>query len=442
MGRLAGGRGKGGGRPRRALGAACRGWALLAAAGFAAGCAGEPEPPPRAFRRGPFLLADPRGAVVAWESAAPAPGLVRWGVDGALDQEVASVGVGARHRVLLEGLPPGRISYAAEAGGHRAPASSFRVPEAGGPVRIAILGDTRDGDRAHRRLVEGILALDPPPSLVVNTGDLVGDGDSAEQWDRFFELEGDLIARVPLAVAPGNHDDPGRPGQFRDWLVPPGSPPGATWWALDHGGARLVVLDTTAPYGTGSSQRAWIEEALTARPAAARHLVVVGHHSPFSSGGHGVTHRRDWEPPRRVLVPRFEAAGVTEVFTGHDHHYERGEVGGVTYVVSGGGGAPSGLTDWLPRRFRRRAPGPPSHLLYGDLLEAYPGWPALAWMMGWEWEGAWWRRAGSRSRHFVVADYGEDGASFAAVDLDGGVIDRWARPSPPPGAGEARDPPR
>jgi hypothetical protein len=36
----------------------------------------------------------------------------------------------------------------------------------------------------------------------------------------------------------------------------------------------------------------------------------------------------------------FSRLGFTAVFTGHDHHYERSiPIGGVTYFVTGGGGA-------------------------------------------------------------------------------------------------------
>jgi len=49
------------------------------------------------------------------------------------------------------------------------------------------------------------------------------------------------------------------------------------------------------------------------------------------------------------LVPLFELYDVDMVFTGHDHNYEHGEVNGIHYVVTGGGGAPlygSGTEGW------------------------------------------------------------------------------------------------
>ena len=59
------------------------------------------------------------------------------------------------------------------------------------------------------------------------------------------------------------------------------------------------------------------------------------HHPPFSISLHGG--QRDL---RERWTPLFERYGVTAVFSGHDHCYERAERNGVHYFVSGGGGAP------------------------------------------------------------------------------------------------------
>jgi acid phosphatase type 7 len=50
------------------------------------------------------------------------------------------------------------------------------------------------------------------------------------------------------------------------------------------------------------------------------------------------------------LGPLFEHYGVNIVFSGHDHNYEHTiPIGGVTYVVSGGGGRslyPAATSEW------------------------------------------------------------------------------------------------
>jgi len=41
-----------------------------------------------------------------------------------------------------------------------------------------------------------------------------------------------------------------------------------------------------------------------------------------------------------IWKPIFEYFGVDIVFNGHDHDYERSVINNITYVVTGGGGAP------------------------------------------------------------------------------------------------------
>jgi predicted phosphodiesterase len=48
---------------------------------------------------------------------------------------------------------------------------------------------------------------------------------------------------------------------------------------------------------------------------------------------------------REALTPLFEQYGVDVVFAGHHHNYERNEVNGITYIVTGGGGAPLGVME-------------------------------------------------------------------------------------------------
>jgi hypothetical protein len=64
--------------------------------------------------------------------------------------------------------------------------------------------------------------------------------------------------------------------------------------------------------------------------------IVFFHHPLYSSGEeHGNTTLL-----QKLWAPVFEHFHVDIVFNGHDHDYERSLVNGVTYIVTGGGGAP------------------------------------------------------------------------------------------------------
>jgi len=67
--------------------------------------------------------------------------------------------------------------------------------------------------------------------------------------------------------------------------------------------------------------------------SAARWKVAVFHQPAYSCGTHGSSPevQREW-------VRLFQRSGVDLVLNGHDHDYQRfAPIGGVTYVVTGGG---------------------------------------------------------------------------------------------------------
>ncbi len=79
----------------------------------------------------------------------------------------------------------------------------------------------------------------------------------------------------------------------------------------------------------------WLDGDLSAaQRRGARAVFVFAHAGPYSSGLHG-----DSAACNRDYVPVLVRHHVTAFFGGHDHDYERGQVGALRYVVTGGGGA-------------------------------------------------------------------------------------------------------
>ena len=107
------------------------------------------------------------------------------------------------------------------------------------------------------------------------------------------------------------------------------------WYTFDYGNGRFISLqvDGFADFDIQSEQYAWLEETLAANTQA--WLFVYFHIPPYSSVQDGLE-----DNVRQALPPLFERYGVDVVFNGHKHNYERNEVNGVTYIVTGGGGAP------------------------------------------------------------------------------------------------------
>lgn len=258
---------------------------------------------------------------------------------GDYDRYVRSPAGRATHHVIeLVGLEPdSAVHYQVVMPKERTGDLSFHTaPRPGEVVRFVVYGDVRSGHDVHARIVEAVQA--EAPDFIVTTGDMVLRGSDAGDWQRFFAITGPLLARIPVYPAIGNHDL-GAHGDEKRTLedmfeLPPGDrPEGATWYGFDVGDVHFAVLDSN--HWGDHRQLAWLEEDLrAARDRGARAIFAACHHGPWSRGPHGGD-----ATAAREYAPVLERYGVLVVFSGHDHLYQRGQVGKLRYVVTGGGGA-------------------------------------------------------------------------------------------------------
>jgi len=128
----------------------------------------------------------------------------------------------------------------------------------------------------------------------------------------------------------GNHDwvAPGlKP--YTDYFTLPGN---ERYYDVDLGLVHLYAVDSDGHEPDGntasSAQANWLKGRLALSKSC--YDVVYFHHPPLSSGDHGSNPEMAWP---------FESWGAESVMSGHDHDYERFQVGGIPYFVNGLGGA-------------------------------------------------------------------------------------------------------
>lgn len=280
--------------------------------------------------RGPYLndvRAD--GVVVRWDTATPSVGAVRLMPRGGQPQEVRETQATKRHQVRLQGLTAGiRYLYQVVNGPTDGPSGSFRttVPPGRGFSFVAY-GDSRSRLAEHGQVADAILAADP--AFVLHTGDMAADGRNLEDWRVFFEGARNLLPHAPIFPSLGNHER-NAPLYF-DFFTLPGN---ERYYSFDYGDCHFVALDSDPPYVSSREQLDWLARDLEAHQGAALTFVFF-HHPPYSVGSHGSS-----RAVQENFCPLFEKYGVDVAFAGHDHDYQRNEVGGIVYVVTGGGGAP------------------------------------------------------------------------------------------------------
>ena len=207
-------------------------------------------------------------------------------------------------------------------------------------ARLAAVGDFGTGDVNEATVAEGIRRWveSRDADALVTTGDNVypeGDQTSfraawTDPYGWVQESDLDVIASL------GNHDieEDGGAGVMQLLHMP------GPWYRTSVGDADLFVLDANRP--SDPEQVRWLEGSLES--SNAKWKIVVFHQPAFSCAYHDGTPEvvEQW-------VPLFEQGGVDLVLNGHDHNYQRFEpFHGVTYVVTGGGGAPFYELDACP----------------------------------------------------------------------------------------------
>lgn len=295
----------------------------------------------RGLVRGPILAElEIDRATITVETDPGTAATLAWGRGAVLDRRVTSP-PGRVHRFALDGLPArGGVRYRVDAGATSSAVYTFHTPpRAGEVVRIGVYGDARGGHATHRAIVEAM--LDEALDLVASTGDLVLRGADEADWQRFFAVLQPLLAQVPYLPVIGNHDlgwsgaEPAAHAReaFALRAGPAARPAGTYWYSHDLADLHLVFLDSNAYERV--EQVTWLEADLAAaRARGVRAILVLTHHGPYSRGPHG-----GHALARARYVPILARHAVDLVLSGHDHLYQRGEVDGLRYVVTGGGGA-------------------------------------------------------------------------------------------------------
>lgn len=147
------------------------------------------------------------------------------------------------------------------------------------------LGGRMDTEGALRRAVAHITAMNPPPDVVLFTGDLTEHGLALE----YAVVSDALIAlKQPVYAVPGNHDDPrmARDVLTRYMPVADDAPEGACCYFVRHGDLCLVALDTVVPHSSygmlAETQLDWL--ARTLRACKGESVLLFMHHPPLPSG--------------------------------------------------------------------------------------------------------------------------------------------------------------
>lgn len=234
------------------------------------------------------------------------------------------------------------------------PGPTFHVPDAKLPSHWSLIayGDMRFTDpkneeatnpKVRRWLVERI--AEEHPDAVLLSGDVPYNG-SVENDYEVYRSETAAWRTSGLRIYPaiGNHELRGEEAREpKNWWNAFPEFRGRRWYSVEFGNAYLITLDSDLPLTEDSIQQNWLVDQLNHLPQKTQFVFFSLHHPPVADSILG-DHSHDVRPNERALAVLLEKkAPATKakfiVIAGHIHNYERFLENGVTYLVSGGGGA-------------------------------------------------------------------------------------------------------
>ncbi|OGS20709.1 MAG: hypothetical protein A3J83_00020 [Elusimicrobia bacterium RIFOXYA2_FULL_40_6] len=259
-------------------------------------------------------------------------------------------------------------------------------------IRFIAYGDSRSGTAVHRSLINGMKLENPAPRAILNIGDQTGTSTPSDWASMYFNISSGITPGIWLANTFGNHEVNNVPLYYQYFANPSNGDTSSTdnhynpegYYSFDCGNVRFISVcasdstgddngdgtcspDSWITWGPGSYQYNWLENKIMTAKASGMWVVCFHHTYIFSSGNSesysGTQASPTWDPgdssiPGAAnwggLRTLYETYSVDLVFTGHDHLYERfNKIGGVTYFVTGGGGADirssnaTQTSDWL-----------------------------------------------------------------------------------------------
>lgn len=232
--------------------------------------------------------------------------------------------------------PNTRYEYTISSGTDQEKGSFKTPPAAAEPYRFLVYGDNRTRHDVHERVMAEVMKHEVP-DFILQTGDMVENGNDTAQWPIFFRIEKELLRQTAFFPAMGNHE---RTSHYFEDIFHEGAP----YYSFDWGNSHITVIDSelasAASNDAGrnafwSEQSRWIEEDLQAHQKA-DYRFVMAHHPPFTA----VASRQGNNAHMTALTAMFERYHVSAGFFGHDHNYQHYFKNGIHYVTAGGGGAP------------------------------------------------------------------------------------------------------
>jgi acid phosphatase type 7 len=218
-----------------------------------------------------------------------------------------------------------------------------------GDMRFTKPSNTTDTNPRVRKWLAERIAKEKPDALFIS-GDIPYRGGIKDDWD-VYRRETAPWTAAHLRVYPtlGNHEyipdySAGLANYFEEypWVG------NRRWYSVLIGNVYLISIDSNGgpgerAFNPGEAERIWLEAQMDHLPAQADFVFILTHMPLLNDIQSEVI--ADLPTAEEITLRQYLEAKAPKchaklvVVSGHVHNYERFEHAGISYIVSGGGGA-------------------------------------------------------------------------------------------------------
>ncbi len=274
---------------------------------------------------------------ISWETEDATKGTVYYGTNKeSLTLSVAESAAVKIHHVNLTSLTSDtKYYYEVKIDGQLFGNGEFKTaPSTFEPFTWVMISDTQQnlGQGHHYRVARVLDTKDY--AFIANVGDLVEEGEDIRYYNNFFTVASTYLDTIPIVPVIGNHDDHS-PSLFQDYYINRvNESQELFYYSFNWSSVHFQICHF--PRGRLSemteAQMAWIEQDL-ANAQSMPFRVVMFHCPIIGSSFFGRN-----EALIANVQPLLLQYNVTAVIHGHEHHFERGHIGNMMFMILGGGG--------------------------------------------------------------------------------------------------------
>ena len=299
-----------------------------------------------AYHKEPYLIftGENTKMVVLFQTYSTLSCTIKWGLNTTYSHQTLSneYNISHQHKVEINGLKPNTKYYYCVNANDDKFTGTFYTAKSENDKELVFYayGDTRTYPENHNKVAEQIIkdykANANCQTFVVNSGDLVANGDIEIDWDeQLFDSKyqkiRELFSNLPFMAAVGNHEGAGK--LFAKYFPYDMYLNNRYYYSFDNGPVHFTMIDQFSDYKKGSKQYNWIENDLS--KSNKKWKIILLHKMGWSAGGH-----HNSKKVQKYIQPLAKKYGVQFIIGGHNHYYARAIVNGIQHITTGGGGAP------------------------------------------------------------------------------------------------------